>query len=114
MMKVLLLNGSRREKGCTYTALTEVAAALNSRGIGTEVIHAVPTEDTVASVAEKLKEADGLVIGSPVYWASPSGEMVLFLDKLSAAGGAYLKHKPGRSRRFGSPCRYDGDTGCPA
>ena len=108
---VLLLNGSRREKGCTYTALTEVAAALNSRGIGTEVIHAVPTEDTVASVAEKLKEADGLVIGSPVYWASPSGEMVLFLDKLSAAGGAYLKHKPAAAvasaRRAGTTATLD-------
>lgn len=111
MMKVLLLNGSRREKGCTYTALTEVAAALNSRGIGTEVIHAVPTEDTVVSVAEKLKEADGLVIGSPVYWASPSGEMVLFLDKLSAAGGAYLKHKPAAAvasaRRAGTTATLD-------
>lgn len=94
-MKVLLLNGSRREKGCTFTALTEVAKALEANKISTEIIHAVPDDQIVKEVAERIKTADGLVLGSPVYWASPSGEMVTFMDKLSAIAGADLRHKPG-------------------
>ena len=70
-MKVVLLNGSRREAGCTYTALSVVADVLKENGIDAEIIHAVPTDDVVKAVAEKVKEADGLVVGSPVYWASP-------------------------------------------
>ena len=74
-MKVLLLNGSRREHGCTYTALCEVASALESAGVETEIFYAgKPTDEAVAQAAEKLAAADGLVVGSPVYWASPSGE----------------------------------------
>ena len=67
-MKVILLNGSRREKGCTYTALSVVADTLRENGIDTEIIHAVPDKGVVTAVAEKLNAADGLVIGSPVYW----------------------------------------------
>jgi multimeric flavodoxin WrbA len=94
-MKVILLNGSRREKGCTYTALSAVAKALEENQISTEIIHAIPDDKIVQEVAEKLKAADGLVLGSPVYWASPSGEMVSFMDKLSAIAGNTLRHKPG-------------------
>ena len=63
-MKVLLLNGSRREKGCTYTALSIVAEALGKHGIDTEIIHALPTDDAVSEVAEKLRTADGVVFGA--------------------------------------------------
>lgn len=93
-MKVLLLNGSRREKGCTYTALSEIAQTLNNQDIDTEIIHAVPTVENVKSVAEKVKTIDGLVVGSPVYWASPSGEIIEFMDKLSSLAGKDLLHKP--------------------
>ena len=110
-MKVILLNGSRREQGCTYTALTEVAKPLQQSGIDTEIIHAVPTDEVVATVAEKLKTADGLVLGSPVYWASPSGEMVTFMDKLAAAAGPCLPHKVGAAvtsaRRAGTTATLD-------
>ena len=110
-MKVLLLNGSRREMGCTYTALTEVAQALQADGIETEIIHAVPTDAGVKATAEKMKTADGIVLGSPVYWASPSGEMVSFMDKFSAAAGAYLPHKVGAvvssARRAGTTATLD-------
>ena len=110
-MKVLLLNGSRREKGCTYTALGVVAEALNSDGIDTEIIHAVPDKETVKSVAQKLKTADGLVIGSSVYWASPTGEIVSFMDQLSSAAGKDLLHKPGAAiasaRRAGTTATLD-------
>jgi len=110
-MKVLLLNGSRREKGCTYTALTAVAEALNQNGIDTEIIHSLPETAIVDEVAEKLKTADGVVFGSPVYWASPSGEMVSFLDRLAAKAGGLLAHKAGAvvasARRAGTTATLD-------
>ena len=110
-MNVVLLNGSRREAGCTYTALSEVAKVLQENGIDTEIIHAVPTDDVVASVAEKMKTADGLVIGSPVYWASPSGEIISFMDKLAGTAGAALIHKVGATvasaRRGGTTATLD-------
>lgn len=110
-MKVILLNGSRREKGCTYTALSVVADALNANGIDTEILHAVPTADVVKRAAEKIKLADGLVVGSPVYWASPSGEIVSFLDQLSGTAGAALIHKPAAAvtsaRRAGTTATLD-------
>lgn len=110
-MKVILLNGSRRENGCTYTALTEVSNALQDNGIDTEIIHALPTDASVKTVADKLKAADGLVIGSPVYWASPSGEIVTFMDKLAAAAGPSLFHKVGAAiasaRRAGTTATLD-------
>lgn len=110
-MKVLLLNGSRREKGCTYTALSEIAQTLNNQGIDTEIIHAVPTIENVKSVAEKVKTIDGLVVGSPVYWASPSGEIIEFMDKLSSLAGKDLLHKPAAAiasaRRAGTTATID-------
>ena len=91
-MKVLLLNGSPRKEGCTYTALCEVAGVLNANGIETEIFQAGdPSQENVKAAAQKLKESDGLVVGSPVYWASPSGQIIQFMDKLcSLAGKAEL------------------------
>ena len=110
-MKVIFLNGSRREKGCTYTALSVVADTLKENGIDTEIIHAVPDTATVNAVAEKMKTADGLVIGSPVYWASPSGEIVSFMDQLAGKAGAALVHKVGATvasaRRAGTTATLD-------
>lgn len=110
-MKVILLNGSRREKGCTYTALSVVADTLKENGIDAEIIHAVPDTATVNAVAEKMKTADGLVIGSPVYWASPSGEIVSFMDQLAGKAGASLVHKVGATvasaRRAGTTATLD-------
>lgn len=110
-MKVILLNGSRREKGCTYTALSVVADTLREEGIDAEVIHAIPSDEAVSAVAEKVKNADGIVIGSPVYWASPSGEIVMFMDKLAGKAGAALAHKVGATvasaRRAGTTATLD-------
>ena len=110
-MKVILLNGSRREKGCTYTALSVVADTLKENGIDAEIVHAVPDDATVDAVAEKMKAADGLVIGSPVYWASPSGEIISFMDKLAGKAGAALTHKVGATvasaRRAGTTATLD-------
>ena len=80
-MKVLLLNGSPRKEGCTFTALSEVAKTLNHNGIDTEIFQAGnPDTDNVKAAAAKLKEADALIVGSPVYWASPSGQIIEFIS----------------------------------
>ena len=100
-MKVLLINGSPRAKGCTYTALSEVEAVLHQEGIETEMIHVGNKEirgcmnceycythdkcainDFVNECAGKLAECDGLIIGSPVYYASANGTLTAFLDRL--------------------------------
>lgn len=102
-MKALLVNGSPREKGCTYTALNELAKTLESEGIEAEIVHVGNKEirgciacqkcrepgggkcvfdDIVNEIAPKLEEADALVIGSPVYYASPAGGAVSFMDRL--------------------------------
>ena len=100
-MKALLINGSPRAKGCTYTALTELKNTLESEGIEVELIHVgnrairgcvacrkchetgkCVFEDAVNEVAPKLKAADAFVIGAPVYFASPAGGAISFMDRL--------------------------------
>ena len=99
-MKALLINGSPHESGCTYTALAELARALAVEGIESEIIQAGRTniscnacgvckkanrcvhDDLVNEVAQKFNEADALVIGSPVYYASPAGGAISFMDRL--------------------------------
>ena len=99
--KVLLINGSPHRTGSTYTALSEVARELLAEGIKCEIIHIgnenirgcvaclgcnktgkCAFDDKVNEIAEKFEEADGIVIGSPVYYASPNGTLVSFLDRL--------------------------------
>ncbi|MDR1793494.1 MAG: flavodoxin family protein [Bacteroidales bacterium] len=113
-MKVLLINGSPHEKGCTYTALCEVAKALNADGIETEIIHIggdnirgcsacmackesghCVYNDPVNEVIEKAKTADGFIFGSPVHYSGISGTMKTFLDRLFYAGAKELAYKPG-------------------
>ena len=128
--KVLLLNGSPHEKGCTARALEEVARTLNEEGVETEIIQIgkenIPGckgcgyceshgrcvyNDLVNGVAPKFKEADGLVIGSPVYYASPNGTALAFMDRLFYSAG-YPKHmKVGAAvvscRRGGNTATFD-------
>jgi len=100
-MKVLLINGSPHQFGCTYTALREVADSLNRNGVATEIYHigAEPVrgcmgcgscftthrcvfDDGVNELNDRLVEFDGIVVGSPVYYASASGQLCCFLDRL--------------------------------
>ena len=101
MMKVLLINGSPHENGCTMTALKEVARVLEAEGVDTEFIQlgkapirdcvacggcrklgrCVFNDDPVNEAIEKAKEADGFIFGSPVYYAHPSGRVLSFLDR---------------------------------
>ena len=129
-MKVLLINGSPHGAGCTYTALEEVARALHEDGVETELIQigtgavhgcigcghcksagcCVFTDDQVNEAAAKLREADGLVVGSPVYYASPNGSILAFLDRLFMSGGGF-RLKPAAAiasaRRAGTTATVD-------
>ena len=101
MAKVLLLNGSPRPHGCTAAALEEVERTLRAEGLETELVQVGSRnvrgciacgrcselgrcvfEDLVNETAPKLREAAGLVIGSPVYYGSPNGTLLSFLDRL--------------------------------
>ena len=116
-MKVLLINGSRRDAGCTYTALSLVAKELNAAGVETEILNVGSrvmkgeTNQTVKEALEKMKVADGLVIGSPVYYASPAGEALMFLDRFFWEGGEVLRCKPcdtvASARRAGTTATLD-------
>ena len=114
-MKVLLVNGSSNLKGCTYTALSEVAGVLEQNGIETEFVQlgngpirdcigcgacrnnggvCAFNEDNVNAFIQKAKEADGFVFGSPVYYAHPSGRLLSFMDRASFAGKKNFAYKP--------------------
>lgn len=100
-MKVLLINGSPHAKGSTFTALNEAALTLEKEGIETEILHIGNQgirgciacgkcreighcifDDAVNEAAEKFAKADGLIVGSPVYYASGNGTLISFLDRL--------------------------------
>lgn len=129
-MKVLLINGSPNAHGCTYTALSEVAKALEENGVTAEIIHVghqdirgciscgkcsqlgkCVFDDAVNEVAEKLREADGLVVGSPVYYASANGTLTAFLDRLFFSNSVSLTMKVGAcvvsARRGGCSATFD-------
>lgn len=129
-MKVLLINGSPREKGCTYTALCEVASTLEKNGIETEIfqIGAKPIagciacrscaktgkcvfDDKVNELAARFSEFDGVVVGSPVYYASASGQLTAFLDRAFFSAGKKLAGKPAAAvvscRRGGASATFD-------
>ena len=116
-MKVILFNGSRRNNGCTNEALKLVSAELEANGIETEIFwvggRALTGEmdEMVKEALEKVQAADGIVIGSPVYYASPSGELLAFLDRLYWQGEKYLRFKPAAAlacaRRAGTTATLD-------
>lgn len=134
MMKVLLINGSPRKDGCTFTALSEVACALNQQGIDTEILqigskpvrgciacrkcrneklgHCVFDDDIVNEASQKLRESDGLVVGSPVYFAGPNGSLISLLNRLLfSIPPEEIAYKPGAAvvsaRRAGTTATLD-------
>ena len=113
-MKVLLFNGSPNEKGCTYTALTEVANALTNNGVEAEICYIGEQADygkAALAYKDKIAQADGFVFGSPVYYASATGIITGFLDKLFGVCGKDLAYKPGAAvvscRRGGASSTFD-------
>lgn len=131
-MKVILINGGPHKDGCTNVALEEVAKALQKNEIETEIIwlgtkpiggcigcnHCIKNdnkcfmqEDGVNQFIEKMKEADGLVIGSPVHFAAASGQITSFLDRAFYGRGDIFKEKVCASvvscRRGGATATFD-------
>lgn len=131
-MKVLLLNGSSRPSGCTYTALREVAVSLEVAGIETEILFlgnepvrdctacgtcakvpgkCVFDDDIVNHIIEKARGADGFIFGTPVYYAHPSGRILSVLDRVFYAGKSAFIHKPAAAiasaRRAGTTATLD-------
>ena len=130
MAKVLLLNGSPKADGCTATALKEMIKVFDEEGIETEIIHVgnkdirgcvacgycekngkCVVNDLVNEVAPKFEAADGLVVGSPVYYASPNGTILSFMDRLFYST-SFSKHmKVGAAvvscRRGGNTASFD-------
>lgn len=129
-MKVLLINGSPNEHGCTYTALTEVAGTLQKHDIETEIWYlgkqAIPGciacgtcvdtgrcvwDDQVNEVGAMPGGTDALVVGSPVYYAGPSGQLTAFLDRLFYSNKGAMAGKPGAAvvscRRGGASAAFD-------
>ena len=129
-MKVLLINGSPKAKGNTALALAETEKIFMANGIETEVIHIGNKEirgcigcngcrkegkcvfgGIVNDVAEKFKECDGIIVASPVYYASPNGTLVAFLDRLFYSTTFDKRMKVGASvavaRRGGCSATFD-------
>lgn len=130
MSKILLLNGSPHQHGCTATALDEMISVFEGEGVETELIQVGSKEirgciscskcsktgkcvfdDLVNEVAPKFEAADGLVVGSPVYYGSPNGTILSFMDRLFYST-SFSKHmKVGASvvscRRGGNTASFD-------
>lgn len=86
-MKVILINGSPREKGCTFTALNEILTEFKKNEIDSEIVYIGSLEKSidksfVNEVKEKIEAADGLIIGSPVYYAAPTPILTSFMIQL--------------------------------
>ena len=130
-MKVVLINGSPHRKGNTFIALSEVAGALEKEGVQTEIIqlgikavqgciacnkceelgHCVFQDTLYNQVREALQEADGIVVGSPVYYAGPNGALCALLDRVFYSCSELLAYKAGASvavcRRGGASATFD-------
>ena len=129
-MRVLLVNGSPHEHGCTYTALREVAGQLENAGVEATIFHIGKTpvggcvgcggcahtgkcvfDDCVNTALPLLPTVDGVVFGAPVHYAEPAASMLGFMHRLSMAGGQNLRHKPAAivtsARRAGTTTALD-------
>lgn len=130
-MKVLLINGSPRKEGNTFIALSEVARALENEGIETAIVHigtravqgciacgrcaelgrCVFSDAPYEAVREQLPAADGIVVGSPVYYAGPNGSLCALLDRVFYSCGGELAYKPAAAvavcRRGGASATFD-------
>lgn len=126
MSNVLLVNGSPHIHGCTATALEEMMKTFREEGVETELVHIgnkavrgcvscnrcselgrCVFDDAVNEIAPKFKEADGLVVGSPVYYGSPNGTLLSFLDRLFYST-PFPKH--GKVGAAVVSCRRGGNT----
>lgn len=130
-MQVLLINGSPHKHGCTHRALFEVAQELETQGIATTIFHigsapirdctgcfgckdtgyCVFDDDSVNAGIDLARQADGIVVGSPVYYAGPSAALCAFLDRMFFLKSAAYAYKPAAAvvncRRGGASAAFD-------
>ena len=132
-MKVLAINGSSKSNGNTATALMVVLHELEQEGIATELVtigqkairgclacgqcrvqqngRCAIDGDEVNAVIPRLIDADGILLGSPVYYSGVNGTMKSFLDRAFFTAGASMRHKVGASvvavRRSGGTATFD-------
>ena len=132
-MKVLLINGSPHEKGCTYTALNVVKETLKEENIDSEIYYVgvesiapckacyacanlkrCVIDDKVNEFVNYAKDFDGYIIGSPVHYAASSGNLIPFLDRAffsASRAGSPFAHKPASAivsaRRAGTTATID-------
>ena len=129
-MKVILVNGSPKKDGCTYTALCEIEKALNENGVDTEIFYIGKENingcmacggcksgngcvqgEKVSEFLKLAKEADGFVFGSPVHYAAASGILTSFMDRAFFAGSSIMRYKPAAAivsaRRAGTTAAID-------
>lgn len=118
-MKVLLINGSPHKNGCTFTALTEIAKTFEEQNVETEILHignkpirgcqgcgqckknnncrCIFNDDIINEWISKAETADGIIVGSPVYYSGANGTLTAILDRMFFAGGAAMAFKPAAS-----------------
>ncbi len=132
-MKVLLVNGSPHRNGCIYTDLTVAAETLKNEGIESEILWignqpvqgctacfqcrrsggdgCVFKDELYTDFVAKIRECDGIIIGSPVYYAGPSGTLCAILDRIFFSAGPHLARKPAacivNARRGGASAAFD-------
>ena len=131
-MKVLLVNGSPHKEGCVFTAFTEIAETLKGEGIDSSIfwIGSAPVQGCTAcfgcrqgdegcvfqdeiytSLVKEIKGSDGIIIGSPVYYAGPAGSLCALLDRVCFSAADALRRKPGacmvNCRRDGASAAFD-------
>lgn len=131
-MKVLLVNGSPKKDGCTYTALSEIEKVLNQEGVDTEIVclggeplrdcigcgqcnskhpGCIFEDDCINMWIDKARASDGFIFGTPVYYSHPSGRILSALDRMFYAGKSAFAHKPAAAiasaRRAGTTASLD-------
>lgn len=132
-MKVLLINGSPRGNKCTRCALEIAAKEIEANGVETEIFdvgaepirgcigcgacaksgtgHCAFTDDRVNECIDKMRECDGVIVGSPVHYAAASGAITSLMDRACYAGGSAFAYKPGAAvvscRRGGASAAFD-------
>ena len=132
-MKVLLINGSPHQNGCVFTALSEISETLAAENVQSEIFWignqplrgcigcfqcraegangCVFADDVYNNLVEKLQQADGVIVGAPVYYAGPPGQLCCLLDRVCFSAAKYLKHKPAacvvNCRRGGASSAFD-------
>ncbi|MBR7003740.1 MAG: flavodoxin family protein [Bacteroidales bacterium] len=127
-MKVLMINGSPRQKGNTSIALNQIAEQLEKNGIESEIVWignkpirgciacntckekpgaCVFNDDVCNGISAKMNDADALIVGAPVYWGQPNGAVLAIVQRMFYSNGAAFQGKPAAAVAV---CRRGGAT----